>query len=249
MGSEAKAQSLKEEVTYSARDSMRYDLANQIVYLFGAAKVNYDGLELSAERIVLDLKNEETQAFGAPDSTGHMTGLPEFKQGGKTVTADSIRYNFRSKKGMIREVRTTEDQLYAIAHKSKRLPNDEVHSRGGMLTTCDRPKPHYHFAVSRMMVIPDDKIVTGPAIMKIGNVPTPLVIPFGLFPNHHNGSAGILVPTYGNSPQLGYFFLIGSSLGSWAAVLSAAIDPRPFAVAVYGAATRLGATPYPAEVI
>ena len=43
--------------------------------------------------------------------------------------------------------------------------------------------------------------------------------------------------------------LIGSSLGSWAAVLSAAIDPRPFAVAIYGAATRLGATPYPAEVI
>jgi hypothetical protein len=52
-----------------------------------------------------------------------------------------------------------------------------------MLTTCDRPKPHYHFKVSRMMVIPDDKIVTGPAYMKFGKVPTPLAVPFGLFPN------------------------------------------------------------------
>jgi LptD protein len=209
MGTGVSAQSLQQQVAYSARDSMRYDLANQRVYLFGAARVSYEGLELNADRIVLDLKNEETQAFGAPDSTGTMQGVPEFKQDGKTITADSIRYNFRSKKGMIREVRTTEDQLYAIAHKSKRLPNGEVHSKGGMLTTCDRPHPHYHFAVSRMMVIPDDKIVTGPAIMKFGKVPTPLVIPFGLFPNHHNGSAGILVPTYGNSPNLGYFFLNG----------------------------------------
>lgn len=207
--SEARAQSLNEQVVYSARDSMRYDLARQIVYLYGAAKVNYGSLELVAERIVLDLKNEETQAYGAPDSSGTIVGIPEFKEGANTVSADSIRYNFRSKTGMIREVRTTEDQLHVIAHKSKRHPNGEVHSLGGMLTTCDRPRPHYHFAVSRMMVIPEDKIVTGPALMKVGRVPVPLAVPFGLFPNHRNGAAGILVPTYGNSQQLGYFFLNG----------------------------------------
>ncbi len=188
---------------------MRYDVQHQTVYLFGASKVSYQGIELTAARIVLDMGNEETRAFGAPDSSGKMAGLPEFVQGGKKITADSIRYNFRTKKGMIREVRTTEDQMYAVAHLSKRQANEEVHSRGGMLTTCDRPHPHYHFAVSRMMVIPDDKIIAGPAIMKIGNVPTLLVIPFGLFPNHHNGAAGLLIPTYGNSPELGYYFLNG----------------------------------------
>lgn len=206
---EVQAQSLKEQVTYAARDSMRYDVANQTVYLFGAATVTYEGLELTAERVVLDMKNETTCAFGAPDSSGTITGKPEFKQGGKTINADSLCYNFRTKKGLIQEVRTTEDQLYAVAHLSKRQPNDEVHSRGGMLTTCDRPHPHYHFAVSRMMVIPDDKIVTGPMIMKVGNVPTPLALPFGLFPNHKGGSAGILIPTYGRSDALGYFLLNG----------------------------------------
>ena len=69
------------------------------------------------------------------------------------------------------------------ANLSKRLANGEVHSKGGMLTTCDRPKPHYHFKVSRMIVIPDKKIVAGPAYMKIGKVPTPFALPFGLFPN------------------------------------------------------------------
>lgn len=203
------AQSLKDQVSYSARDSMRYDVANQTVYLFGAATVTYEGLVLTAERIVLDMKNETTCAFGALDSAGQMTGNPEFTQGGKTINADSLCYNFRTKKGLIQEVRTTEDQLFAVAHLSKRHPNGEVHSRGGMLTTCDRPRPHYHFAVSRMMVIPDDKIVVGPMVMKVGNVPTPLALPFGLFPNHHNGAAGILIPTYGRSDALGYFLLNG----------------------------------------
>lgn len=212
----AQAQAFQEEVKYSARDSMRFDLPNKVVYLYGDARVSYQGQELTAQRIVLDMKNEEARAFGAPDTlrqaqgdSGANMGLPTIKRDGQDITADSIRINFRTKKGIIREVRTTENELYAIAHKSKRHPNDEVHSRGGMLTTCDRPNPHYHFAVSRMMVIPDDKIVTGPALMKVGKVPTPLGIPFGLFPNHKNGAAGILVPTYGNSQQLGYFFLNG----------------------------------------
>lgn len=206
---EVRSQSLQDRVTYAALDSMRYDMANQTVYLFGASKVTYEGLELTAARIVLDLKNETTCAFGAPDSTGQIVGKPEFKQNGKVINADSLCYNFRTKKGLIQEVRTTEDQLYAVAHLSKRHPNEEIHSRGGMLTTCDRPRPHYHFAVSRMMVIPDDKIVTGPTIMKVGRVPTPLALPFGLFPNHQNGAAGVLIPTYGRSEALGYFLLNG----------------------------------------
>ena len=131
----------------SARDSSTYDAATQTASLYGAASVTYGDITLTADRIRYDFKNEEAQAFGAPDSSGTVVGKPEFKQGGHTIGADSIRYNFRSHKAMISEVRTTEDQLYALAHLSKRHANEEVHSKGGMLTTCDRPHPHYHFAV------------------------------------------------------------------------------------------------------
>lgn len=203
-------QDLQSEVKYGARDSMRYDMAKQTVYLFGAATVKYQDVELTADRILLDLGREEVQAFGTMDSAGIPTGFPVFTQGGQKVEADSIRYNFKTKEGIIREVRTSESQLYALAHLSKRHANGEIHSRGGSLTTCDRPHPHYRFAVSRMMVIPDDKIVMGPAVMKIGNVPTPLAVPFGFFPNHKNrGSAGILIPTWGSSDQFGIFLLNG----------------------------------------
>ena len=203
------AQTLQSEVKYSARDSMRYDLAKQTVYLFGAATVKYEDIELTADRIMLDLAREEVQAFGTLDSAGMPLGTPQFTQGGQQVAADSIRYNFKSKEGLIKEVRTSESQLYALAHISKRHANGEIHSLGGSLTTCDRPHPHYRFDVTKMMVIPDNKIVMGPAMMKIGNVPTPIVAPFGFFPNHKGGSAGLLIPTWGSSDQFGIFLLNG----------------------------------------
>jgi lipopolysaccharide assembly outer membrane protein LptD (OstA) len=203
------AQALESEVAYSARDSIRYDLGAQEVHLFGAATVTYEGVQLSAERIIFSFKNEEAHAFGAPDSTGAEQGKPRFTQEGHSFDADSIRYSFRSKTGLIRDVTTQEQETWVHARLSKRHPDGEVHSTGGMLTTCDRPRPHYHFRVGRMMVLPDDKIVTGPAFMKVGPVPTPLAVPFGLFPNKKGRSSGVLIPVWGNSDQLGYFLLNG----------------------------------------
>ncbi len=203
------AQTLESEVRYSARDSMRYDIASQTVYLFGAATVKYGDVEMTADRIVFDFKNEETQAYGAPDSSGTVVGKPQFTQDGSVIEADSIRYNFNSKQGLIRQVRTQEQESWVSANLSKRHANGEVHSKGGMLTTCDRPNPHYHFKVSRMMVIPDDKIIAGPAYMKIWKIPTPLAIPFGMFPNVKGGSAGVLIPIWGFDQSRGYYLLNG----------------------------------------
>ena len=208
MSRAAIAQALQSEVKYSARDSMRYDLAEQTVYLFGAATVKYQDVELTADRILLDLDREEVQAFGTLDSTGAPVGAPQFNQGGQEVKADSIRYNFKTKEGLIEEVRTQESQMYALAHLSKRHENGRSTAWVAALPLASSP-PHYRFDVSKMIVIPHDKIVMGPAIMKIGNVPTPLVAPFGFFPNHKGGSAGLLIPTWGNSDQFGFFLLNG----------------------------------------
>lgn len=206
----AYGQALESEVYYTARDSIRYDIQEQTVYLFGAATVKYEAVQLTADRITFSFKNEEARAFGVPDSTGKIVGKPEFVQDGKTIEADSIRYNFTTKQGLIREVRTQEEGTWLHAGLSKRHSDGEVHSRAGMITTCDRPYPHFHFKVNRMMVIPDKKIVTGAAYMKLGRkIPTPLAVPFGLFPNKKGSSSGILIPVYGNSDQLGYFLLNG----------------------------------------
>ncbi|HRP00762.1 MAG TPA: LPS-assembly protein LptD, partial [Flavobacteriales bacterium] len=114
------AQALEDEVRYEARDSIRYDLQEQTVYLFGAATVKYQGIQLTADRITFSFKNEEASAFGAPDSSGAVVGKPQFVQDGQTIAADSIRYNFRTKTGLIREVRTEEQTAWVSASLSKR---------------------------------------------------------------------------------------------------------------------------------
>ena len=81
-----------------------------------------------------------------------------------------------------------------------------VHIRNGKFTTCDAENPHYHFHLSRAVVIPDDKIVTGPVYMKVRKVPLPLALPFGFFPNKTESTHGILLPGYGDGGDLGFFF-------------------------------------------
>lgn len=63
-----------------------------------------------------------------------------------------------------------------------------------------------------MKIIKDDKIVTGPAYLEIMNVPTPLMVPFGFFPNKKGRKSGILVPSYGASPILGFFLKDGGTI-------------------------------------
>lgn len=60
-----------------------------------------------------------------------------------------------------------------------------------------------------MKVIPDDKIITGPAYLQIADVPTPLAVPFGYFPNKKGRASGILIPSYGESPAWGFFLKDG----------------------------------------
>lgn len=61
---------LKSKVTYSARDSIRFEVENQKVYLYGDAHVTYEDTKLDAEQIILDTKNNFVTANGIIDSTG-----------------------------------------------------------------------------------------------------------------------------------------------------------------------------------
>lgn len=200
---------LESEVSYSATDSIRFDLKEQKVYLYGNAMVEYEDITLRADRITYDFDDQIARSFGTSDSLGLPVGKPRFSQGSNEFEADTIKYSFGTKEGVIKMVRTEQLESYVMAEQSKRHADGEIHNKGGSFTTCDRPNPHYHFKVGKMMVIPDDKIIVGPAYMKVGNVPTPLAIPFGLFPNKNQGTAGILVPVWGESDAFGYYLLNG----------------------------------------
>lgn len=196
---------LSSKVTYSARDSIRLEVENQKVYLYGDAHVTYEDTKLDAERIVLDTKNNFVTATGVEDSTGKRIGNPKFTDGAQEFASRGMSYNFETKKGKITDVITKEGDGYLHGEQVKRDSSNNFFVRHGKYTTCDLEHPHYYISASRVRVIPDDKIVTGPAYLVVADIPTPLMLPFGFFPNKKGQKSGILMPTYGESVTQGFY--------------------------------------------
>ncbi|MDD3860870.1 MAG: putative LPS assembly protein LptD, partial [Bacteroidales bacterium] len=192
-------------VYYDAEDSLLFDFKKQKAFLYGKAVVIYESVNLTAEFVQMDFENNEVLAYGLTDSTGQVIGKPVFKDNAEEFDADTIRYNFRTKKGIIKEVMTEFEGSYLHGSKTKMQPDKHVHMIDGKFTTCDLEHPHYYFAISKAIVIPDDKIISGPAFLVIEDIPTPLGIPFGFFPNKKGGSSGIIIPEFGEEANRGYF--------------------------------------------
>ncbi|MBL7942225.1 MAG: LPS-assembly protein LptD [Flavobacteriales bacterium] len=196
---------IREQIYYDSSDSTVMDLATETIFLYGNAVVRYGERELNAAYIRYSFADGVAFAAGIPDSTGLLQGKPIFKDGDMEFVQDSLLYNFKTSKGISYGATTREGEAYLHTAVSKRGEFGWVNIGGGQFTTCDHDPPHYHFRLSRAIVVPDDKVVSGPFYMKVGKVPTPLALPFGYFPNRRESAHGILLPGYGNGQERGYF--------------------------------------------
>ena len=201
--------SLETTVLYVARDSNFFNMIERKAYLYGEAVVDYDDIKLQAEYIMMDFGNNEVYAYGIPDSTGVIIGKPIFTQGDETFIADTIRYNFKTKKGLIKEVTTEFDGSFLHGGKTKKHPSGAVHLTDGKFTTCDLDNPHFYFKISKAKVIPNDKIISGPAYLVIEDIPTPIGMPFGFFPNKKGSTSGVIIPEFGEEANRGFFLRNG----------------------------------------
>jgi hypothetical protein len=193
---------LEARVDYSAEDSMIYDRLEREVSLYGNAKVDYKKIHLEAARIDLSFEDRTVVAYGVKDSTGKMIGEPVMKEGEQSFDAGRIRYNFKTKKGVIQEVHTQQGKGDLYSERTKKHPNGEIHVKKGKYTTCTLKD--YYLRFNKAVVIPDDKIVSGPANLVVGGIPTPLFFPFGYYPQTEGGSSGLLLPRPGETQELGF---------------------------------------------
>lgn len=201
---------LDDKVNYKAADSTVADLKNKKAYLFNQAEVYYQDMTLKAGYIEIDFGKKLVVAKGVLDSTGKIVQRPVFEQGPEKFTAGQITYNFETKKGKIKDVITQQGEGYIHGTDIKKDTNNIYYVAEGKYTTCDLEEdPHFYFLAKKIKVIPNDKIVCGPAELYIADVPTPLMMPFGYFPNKKGRKSGIIIPGYGRSDRLGYFLSKG----------------------------------------
>ena len=197
---------IKDVVDFSATDSVYIDLDTKMVYMFRDAKVHYTDIDLASGYIEVDLNKSELMARGIPDSTGKIASNPDFKSGETGFVSKEMHYNFKTKKGVVEDIKTSDEQGTIIAKRVKKYEDNSANLLNGSYSTCDLDHPHFALKFKKARQIPDDKIVTGPAYLEIEGMPVPFVIPFGYFPNNKKHKSGIKIPTYGESPTLGFFF-------------------------------------------
>jgi hypothetical protein len=200
---------LDEEVKYTAEDSVIYDAAASKVYLYHNAQVEYTNLTLKAEYIEIDLVKSLAFARGKTDSTGKLNGKPVFNQGSEKYVANEMTYNFKTKRAKIQGIVTQQGEGYIHGESVKKTPENEMYIRDAQYTTCNLEHPHFHIQASKIKLIPNKKLVTGPFNLHFMDVPTPFGFGLGIFPTPQTAASGIIVPTYGEAVDRGFFLRNG----------------------------------------
>lgn len=200
---------ISSEVNYDAVDSLIFSMDNGMVELYGDAIITFEDIELTAAYIRYEMDKSMVVAYGVPDSTGALIGKPVFTDPSGSFESKRLSYNFKTKKGYIEEVVTEQEGGYLHSEQTKKQANGHIHLKDGKYTTCDADHPHFYIAITKGISMPGDKIVSGPAYLVLEDVPLPLGIPFGFFPNSTTKTSGILLPKYGEEGTRGFYLREG----------------------------------------
>ncbi|MBW3545070.1 MAG: LPS-assembly protein LptD, partial [Bacteroidetes bacterium] len=196
-------------IKYNAKDSILFDAANRIVYLYGDAAITYGDINLKAAQITINWVTSTLTAVGVKDSLNKEVGKPVFTQGPETFVTDNISYNFKNRKAVIRGVVTQQDEAFIHGDVVKKDAENQLYIRGARYTTCNLEHPHFYIEAGKLKLMPNDKIVAGPFHLKIADISTPLGFLFGMFPAPRKRVSGVIIPTYGEENRRGFFLRDG----------------------------------------
>lgn len=200
---------LDNSVDFSAKDSLVL-LGRNTAYMYGTSQVEYGDLKLDAHEIMMDLDNSNVIAVGGIDSIGDSFGDPVFEDNGQSYEADTMRYNFKSQRGFITNLKTQQGEGYLVGGQAKKLDDNTFFVNGACYTTCDNhDHPHFGLMMTKAKVHPGKDVVSGPAYMVLAGLPLPLAVPFGYFPFSEKYSSGIIFPTFGDDYNRGYYLSNG----------------------------------------
>ena len=201
---------LEAPVQYSAQDSIIFT-ANNMGFLYGEADIKYGEMGISGEFITLDMDSSLISSTFGVDTLGVEFGHPVFVEGGTEYEMKGVKYNFKTRKAFIHNVITQQGEGHIVAKEAKKNADNSFYMRNAKYTTCDRhDHPHFYLNLSKAKVRPDKDVVTGPAWLVVADVPLfPIVLPFAFFPFTTTYSSGIIMPSYGDEMNRGFYLQNG----------------------------------------
>jgi len=220
LGIKISKDALPAKVVTTARDSAVMDMTSNMYYLYGDADVKYKEIELKGGKVVFQQSTSVVTAEPERDTAGNKVSVQEFSQGGEKFTYDSLQYNFKSKRAVVRNARSQYGEGFVISEQVKRNADETIYGWKNIYTTCNLDHPHFGIRANRIKVIPNRIIASGPANLVVQDIPTPFYLPFGLFPIKQGQHSGFILPSYTIEGKRGlgfqrggYYFAVSQHLG------------------------------------
>lgn len=206
-------------VVKTKAENIRNDIPKKMTYLNKNASVMYQDLQIDADYISIDWDKSLIFARGELDSLGKIKAPVVTTQAGKKYETDQFSYNIKTGQAIAFNARTEESEGVIVAEKTKKYNDSVFFMRNGKYTTDDYFIKKKDTAADYYLLAPNIKlikgkeksqVITGPIQLYIEEVPTPLIMPFAILPFSDKRSAGILIPSFGEREDVGFFL---NSLG------------------------------------
>ncbi len=180
-------------IHYSA-EKIRY--RNNRFLLNNDASLSFQGSTLEADSIVMIQDSSIITAHGHP--------LIRDKNN-PPISGMQMKYNLKNKVGEVYYGSSKRDKQSFNGTEIRRQKDGDILLSRGDFSTCDEPvHEHYYFYSRRMILEPKSKVLSGPIVMNIADVPVGLV-PMMVFPLQSGRHSGLLQPKFGGDQAQGFY--------------------------------------------
>jgi len=190
-------------IQFLSESEGEYIPENNAVVLRNKAQVIMEGMELYADLIRIDWDKNILTAYGIKQKNGEISGKPRIIQGDRQFGADTLRYNYETKKGWIFKGNTTESEGFLHGQRIKMITDSSYFLGGASFTSCNHEHPHFAIVTGKARLDVGKQIVTGPAFLQILDIPTPLFLPFAFFPIMEKRASGYIIPKFSDKREWG----------------------------------------------
>lgn len=192
-------QTAQDDSLFYSAERIWFEYDKEQIWLYGEPQVNYQDSEITADSLLIDLKQERARSYGPT----------RMKDGDQLLIGDNVRYDVDTQTGIIQEGQSLIDKGFYHGIEIRKTGKDIYDIDSGRFTSCDLEEPSYWFWAKKLRVYRGDKVVGKPVIAYVNHFPV-FYFPFISVPLRRGRHAGFLIPEPGyNSVDGKYLREIG----------------------------------------
>lgn len=190
------------QIEIESPDFLDYDEEHNMIYGHGRITVRYGPYKLAADRLMIDTRLREIQAYGnvvlASDT--------------EYVEAESMWVNADNLQGVAYGARGRSSNFYFLGDPEcadgkttfRQLSQHEAHFKESSFTTCEFPVPHYRVHANEFTIMYGDRIFAKNVVIYIWECPV-LWLPYFTMALRDDNPWGV---TIGSDESLGFFLRV-----------------------------------------